>query len=171
MSTHHNINREIPGEIIRLTTLSYRAEELCRRYLPDGRRQGNYWTIGNLDGDKGRSLYVCLAPPGRPGKWTDASTDEHGDLLDIIQHHTPDRTFPAALAAARAFLGHPPAEPKPAQRPSTATPPPSPPPDNKTPTRVAAARTLWAQCTPLPGTHAEDGSVANPMKGRGGQAG
>ena len=29
--------------------LSYRAEELCRRYLPDGRRQGNYWTIGNLD--------------------------------------------------------------------------------------------------------------------------
>ena len=31
--------------------LSYRAEELCRRYLPDGRRQGNYWTVGNLDGD------------------------------------------------------------------------------------------------------------------------
>ena len=54
--------------------LSYRAEELCRRYLPDGRRQGNYWTIGNLDGDKGRSLYVCLAPPGRPGKWTDAGS-------------------------------------------------------------------------------------------------
>ena len=136
--------------------LSYRAEELCRRYLPDGRRQGNYWTIGNLDGDKGRSLYVCLAPPGRPGKWTDASTDEHGDLLDIIQHHTPDRTFPAALAAARAFLGHPPAEPKPAQHPSTATPPSSAPPDNNTPARIKAARTLWTQCTPLPGTHAED---------------
>ena len=139
------------------TALSYRAEELCRRYLPNGRRQGNYWTVGNLDGDKGRSLYVCLAPPGRPGKWTDASTGEHGDLLDIIQHHTPGRAFPAALAAARAFLGHPPqspehTSPQPSATPNTTAPAP---PKNHTPARINAARDLWAKCEPIPGTHAD----------------
>ena len=45
--------------------LSYRAEELWRRYLPDGKRQGNYWTIGNLDGDKGRCC-SSLCPVGPP---------------------------------------------------------------------------------------------------------
>ena len=64
--------------------LGARAEEVCRRYLPHGRRQGRYWTAGDARGARGRSLFVRLAPPGVPGKWTDASTGEHGDLLDLI---------------------------------------------------------------------------------------
>ena len=51
--------------------LSTRAEEVCRRYLPRGRKQGRYWTIGDTSGAKGRSLFVRLAPPGIPGKWTE----------------------------------------------------------------------------------------------------
>ena len=54
------------------SALSARAEDVCRRYLPRGRKQGRYWTIGDTSGAKGRSLFVRLAPPGIPGKWTDA---------------------------------------------------------------------------------------------------
>ena len=51
--------------------LGDRAEEVCRRYLPHGRKQGRYWTAGDIRGAKGRSLFVRLAPPGVPGKWTE----------------------------------------------------------------------------------------------------
>ena len=51
--------------------LSERAEAVCRQYLPHGRRQGRYWVAGDLDGARGRSLYVRLGPPGTPGKWTE----------------------------------------------------------------------------------------------------
>ena len=42
-------------------TLSVRAADVCRRYLPRGRKQGRYWTIGDTSGAKGRSLFVRLA--------------------------------------------------------------------------------------------------------------
>ncbi|MCY4501094.1 MAG: DNA primase, partial [Alphaproteobacteria bacterium] len=58
--------------------LGARAEEVCRRYLPHGRKHGRYWTAGDIRGARGRSLFVRLAPPGVPGKWTDAATSEHG---------------------------------------------------------------------------------------------
>ena len=54
--------------------LGARAEEVCRRYLPHGRRQGRYWVAGDLDGARGRSLFVRLTGPGTPGKFTDAAT-------------------------------------------------------------------------------------------------
>ena len=89
--------------------LGARAEEVCRRYLPHGRRQGRYWVAGDLDGAKGRSLFVRLAPPGVPGKWTDAATGEHGDLLDLIRHRSGAPTLRAAFAEARDFLALEPA--------------------------------------------------------------
>ena len=52
-------------------SLGERAEEVCRRYLPRGRKQGRYWVAGDLDGAKGRSLFVRLSGPGVPGKWTE----------------------------------------------------------------------------------------------------
>ncbi|MCY4405388.1 MAG: hypothetical protein OXC15_03400 [Rhodospirillaceae bacterium] len=87
--------------------LGARAEEVCRRYLPYGRRRGRYWVAGDLDGGRGRSLFVRLAPPGTPGKFTDAATGEHGDLLDIICHRNCAPTLRAALDEARAFLARP----------------------------------------------------------------
>ena len=51
--------------------LGQRAEAVCRRYLPAGRRQGRYWVAGDVHGAKGRSLFVRLRPPGVPGKWTE----------------------------------------------------------------------------------------------------
>ena len=37
------------------------AEAVCRYYLPNGRRQGRYWLVGDVQGSKGQSLYVRLA--------------------------------------------------------------------------------------------------------------
>src|SRR5262252_4758489 len=64
------------------------AEAVCRHYLSNGRRQGRYWLVGDVTNTPGRSLFVRLTGPesgkGAAGKWTDAATGEHGDLLDLI---------------------------------------------------------------------------------------
>ena len=59
-----------PAAVI-AAALAARAEDVCRRYLPNGRRQGRYWICGDLDGARGRSLFVRLRGPGTPGKFTD----------------------------------------------------------------------------------------------------
>ena len=120
-------------------------EAVCRRYLPHGRRQGRYWIAGDLGGARGRSLFVRLRPPGPPGKWTDAATGEHGDLLDLIGHRIGARSLRPALDEARAFLALPaPRDPEAAR----ADPPVSW-------DSAAAARRLWRACRPLGGTRAE----------------
>ena len=120
--------------------LGVRAEEVCRRYLPHGRKHGRYWTAGDVRGAKGRSLFVRLAPPGVPGKWTDAATGEHGDLLDLIRIASGAGSLRAALAEARAFLSLPAATAAAA---------------SDTYDRMDAARRLWQRCRAIDGTHAE----------------
>lgn len=53
--------------------LGRQAEAVCRRYLSNGHRQGNYWQVGDARNTKGRSMYVRLkdSPKGPAGKWTD----------------------------------------------------------------------------------------------------
>ena len=120
--------------------LGARAEEVCRRYLPHGRRQGRYWTAGDICGAKGRSLFVRLAPPGVPGKWTDAATGENGDLLDLIRIASGTGSLRIALAEARAFLALPATQ-------SVA--------GTEDYDRTDAARRLWRRCRAIDGTHAE----------------
>ena len=38
--------------------LAQYAEAVCRTYLSNGRRQGRYWLVGDVDNAPGRSLYV-----------------------------------------------------------------------------------------------------------------
>ena len=121
--------------------LARRAEQVCRRYLPHGRKQGRYWTAGDARGAKGRSLFVRLAPPGAPGKWTDAATGEHGDLLDLIRLGIGTASLKPALDEARAFLAMPAV---PAGGEAAAY------------DRIEAARRLWRACRAIDGTHAED---------------
>ncbi len=121
--------------------LAAQAEAVCRHFLPNGRREGRYWVVGDVHGARGKSLFIRLRGPGRPGKWNDMATGEHGDLLDIIRHRSPGSTFRDALAVARAFLAIPPptaghglaAEQKPGD----------------------TALRLWNLCQPIRGTHAE----------------
>ena len=118
--------------------LGARAEAVCRRYLPQGRKQGRYWVAGDLEGARGRSLFVRLHGPGVPGKWTDAATGEHGDLLDLVRHRSGAPTLRAALAEARAFLALP-----------------APPASGESYDATEAARRLWRRCRAIGGTHAE----------------
>ncbi len=77
--------------------LAHRAEDVCRHYLPGGRKQGRFWIAGDIDGTPGRSLYVRLTAPGTPGKWNDAAEGTHGDLLDIVRHRSRANSLPEAL--------------------------------------------------------------------------
>ena len=77
-------------------SLADRAEAVCRRYLSAGRRSGDYWTVGDLSNNKGKSLYVRLEGT-RKGRWTDSATGEFGDLLDVIRE-TRDLREPRDIA-------------------------------------------------------------------------
>ncbi len=123
--------------------LAEQAESVCRHFLPNGRREGRYWVIGDVHGSRGKSLFIRLRGPGRPGKWNDMATGDHGDLLDIIRHRSPGSTFRDALAQARAFLSIP--QTPPAPSPATAA--------EREPS--ATALRLWNLCKPIQGTHAE----------------
>jgi hypothetical protein len=87
------------------------AEAVCRHYLSNGRRSGRYWIAGDVMNTPGRSLYVRLQGPdygrGAAGKWTDAATGEHGDLLDLIADNRDLPRLGDAIHEARAFLALP----------------------------------------------------------------
>ncbi|HAP13916.1 MAG TPA: DNA primase [Afipia sp.] len=95
--------------------LAREAEAVCRYYLSNGKREGRYWLVGDVHNSPGRSMFVRLQDsPKRPaGKWTDAATSEHGDLLDIIGKSLGLRDFREVAEEARRFLNLPRAEPQP----------------------------------------------------------
>jgi Toprim domain len=132
------------------TALARNAEAVCQHYLPNGRREGRYWMVGDVRNTPGGSMFVRLTGPesgkGRAGKWADAATGEHGDLLDIICARCGLISFAEAAEEARRFLSLPQpdtrAEPK-----LRLTPVPIGSPD--------AARRLFAMAEPIAGTLVE----------------
>ena len=93
------------------------AEAVCRHYLSNGRREGRYWLVGDVRNTPGRSLFVRLKGPesgkGAAGKWTDAATGDHGDLLDVIRESCGLADFRDVVNEARRFLSLPRSEPEP----------------------------------------------------------
>ena len=93
------------------------AEAVCRHYLSNGRREGRYWLVGDVRNTPGRSLFVRLKGPesgkGAAGKWTDAATGDHGDLLDVIRESCGLADFRDVADEARRFLSLPRSEPEP----------------------------------------------------------
>ncbi|MDN3563725.1 toprim domain-containing protein [Paeniroseomonas aquatica] len=87
------------------------AEAVCRHYLSNGRREGRWWTVGDVANTPGRSLFVRLHGPeagrGAAGKWTDAATGEHGDLLDLIARARGLDSLRDVMDEARRFLSLP----------------------------------------------------------------
>jgi len=133
--------------------LAREAEAVCRHYLSSGRREGRYWLVGDADNTPGRSLYVRLRGPdsgkGAAGKWTDAATGEHGDLLDLIARVRRLGSLRDALDEARRFLSLPRREPARHLPPAPVGSPES-------------ARRLFAMAQPIRGTLAE-----SYLRGRG----
>ncbi len=131
--------------------LGRQAEAVCRQYLSNGRREGRYWLVGDVRNTPGRSMFVRLSGPesgkGAAGKWTDAATGEHGDLLDVIRESCGLVDFKDVADEARSFLSLPRSDPAP-DRPRSrelAAPAGSP----------EAARRLFAMSQPIAGTLAE----------------
>jgi len=131
--------------------LAREAEAVCRHYLSNGRRHGNYWLVGDARNTPGRSLFVRLSGPesgkGAAGNWVDAALGEHGDLLDIIRETCRLSDFRDVVDEGRRFLSLP-------QLPSEA---------EKRQPRVEpalagsseSARRLFAMTQPIVGTLAE----------------
>lgn len=130
--------------------LARNAEAVCRHYLPNGRKEGRYWMVGDVRNTPGRSMYVRLkgqeSGKGAAGKWTDAATSEHGDLLDIIRESCGLVDFKDIIEEARRFLSLPQPEPRNQPKPYTASAPTGSP---------KAARRLFAMAQPIAGTLAE----------------
>ncbi len=96
-------------------------------------------------------MYVRLFGPecgkGAAGKWTDAASAEHGDLLDIIAKQSGLSHFPDIAAEALRFLGSPEADTRiRSTRPDSPTGPPE---------HSESARRLFAMSQPILGTIAE----------------
>ena len=124
------------------------AEAVCCHYLPNGRREGRYWMVGDVRNTPGRSMFVRLTGPergkGAAGKWSDAATGEHGDLLDVIRESCGLATIGDAAAEARRFLALPRFDRPPAAKIVIA-------PHGSS----ESARRLFAMSRPLTGTLAE----------------
>jgi hypothetical protein len=130
--------------------LAEQAEVVCRHYLSNGRRVGRYWIVGNVRNTPGRSMFVRLRGPsagkGAAGKWTDAATGEHGDLLDVIRESCGLIELGDVFAEARRFLSLPGPE-----RETGSTSPIAPAPVGSS----ESARRLFAISKPIHGTIAE----------------
>ncbi|HZQ01689.1 MAG TPA: toprim domain-containing protein [Reyranella sp.] len=125
--------------------LAARAEDVCRYYLSNGRREGRTWRVGDIDNTPGRSLCVQLTETSRTaaGRWIDFATSEYGDLLDLIARAQRLDTFRDVVDEARQFLSLP-------ER--SATQPAAPPAPSRS---REAARRLFASAKPIGGTLAE----------------
>ncbi|WP_316227978.1 toprim domain-containing protein [Bradyrhizobium sp. SZCCHNR3015] len=130
--------------------LAREAEAVCRHYLSNGRRVGNYWQVGDVRNTTGRSMFVRLKDSDagkRPaGKWTDAANGEHGDLLDVIRESCGLVDFRDVTEEARRFLSLPRSEPVSDRRPRLASVPAGSP---------ESARRLFAMSKPIAETVVE----------------
>jgi len=129
--------------------LGRQAEAVCRFYLSNGRKQGNYWQVGDVRNTAGRSMFVRLhdSAKGVAGKWSDPATGEHGDLLDVIRESLGLSDFADVAEEARRFLSLPHPEPEPVTFRARTPPVPS--------GSSEAAHRLWRMTQPITGSAAE----------------
>jgi hypothetical protein len=128
--------------------LAREAEAVCRHYLFNGRRAGGYWLVGDVNNAPGRSMFVRLktSSKGPAGKWTDAATGQHGDLLDVIRESCGLVRFRDVIDEAHRFLSLPHSEAEPPSQHA------------RLPVQMGtpqAARRLFAISEPIAGTLGE----------------
>jgi hypothetical protein len=130
-------------------TVSRATPRRCRHYLSAGPREGRYWLVGDVRNTPGRSMFVRLkeSPKGPAGKWTDAATGEHGDLLDVVRESCGLVDFKDIADETRAFLSLPHPEPEPDRARSRKASAPAGSPE--------AARRLFAMSQPIERTLVE----------------
>jgi AAA domain-containing protein len=86
--------------------LAERIEDLCRTLLPNGKRRGNEWCVGSINGEAGDSLRIRLSGE-KAGVWCDfADESDRGDALDLVEAVRNCSTIDA-MDWARSWLGWP----------------------------------------------------------------
>ena len=94
----NNIAADIADQLAR------QAETFTAYLLPNGKRNGAYWIIGSISGERGQSLKVTLTGV-KAGKWVDYADDtQHGDLLDLLAA-VRGYSLSDALREAKVYLG------------------------------------------------------------------
>lgn len=100
--------------------LAGRAADVAAYLLPGGKKAGNEWKAGSVNGDAGNSLSVRLTG-AKAGVWSDFASGEKGDLIDLWMA-CRGLAVAQALHEAKDWLGvrdvHPAPEPKTFKRPA-----------------------------------------------------
>jgi twinkle protein len=84
-------------------SLAQHAEEIARYLLPEGKKVGNEWKVGNVSGESGKSLGVRLTGE-KAGIWCDFATGNSGDLLNLWTQ-SRNLTNYEAMKEATCYLG------------------------------------------------------------------
>ena len=84
--------------------LAQQIDRLAPELLPDGRRMGQEWRCGGLDGGRGQSLGVHLSG-SKAGVWSDFASGEAGDALDLVAAVRCGGNKRDAIRWARSWLG------------------------------------------------------------------
>src|SRR4030095_15413172 len=86
--------------------LRQRVEDLARYLFPNGRREGNYWCVGDVTGVPGRSFKMCLSgdKAGMHGDFN-GSGNHSRNLLNLWME-VRQVDFPTALREAAEWTGY-----------------------------------------------------------------
>lgn len=85
------------------TQLANRAESIAHQLLPNGKKHGNEWCVGSINGEEGQSLKVHIRGD-KAGIWNDFAVGNGGDLLDLYCAVTGS-DLATALKWAKDLLG------------------------------------------------------------------
>lgn len=130
--------RSLPRAAELSAELAARVADVCRHYLPNGDRHGDYWQV--RAGADESSLRVNLSGANR-GKWQDSSKRTRGDLLDLIRHVKQYGSVGEAMKDATAFL-QPERAPHSLKAPSTSS-------DQQAAAACARAQALYERSSPI----------------------
>src|ERR1700739_4949357 len=85
--------------------LRQNAECSVRSLFPDGKKVGNDWVVGSLNGEKGQSLHIAIAGD-KIGAWIDYATSDKGSrLLELWRrrHGFGEKDHEALFNSLRTF--------------------------------------------------------------------
>lgn len=83
--------------------LCEQAEQVCRHLLPNGKREGNNFVIGDLAGGEGDSLKINIE--GKVGVWRDFAAGKGGKTLMSLWCAVRHQEFKICIKEAKQFLG------------------------------------------------------------------
>ncbi|STX50471.1 DNA primase (bacterial type) [Legionella busanensis] len=83
--------------------LAQNAEDIARLLLPNGKKEGDEWRAGSVNGEAGKSLGVHLTGE-KAGVWADFANGDKGDLLDLWAK-TQNLSLHEAIKEAATHLG------------------------------------------------------------------